>query len=646
MAQTATQPPQDTASTFESGCISHPGVLTQLLRHLGGSPGLDAHARQLLLLDPVLSLHALRLIADAHPDALLTELNLRQALASLPAHILKQWVLNGVVDHLLHASDRQAALLDQDWHQAVTTAALCRALAELHGYRNPEEAWLAGLLVHLPAFVRHAQTPEAARLTSLAALESIPLRGFLADTLRYRDAPPARLQDAAPLVRLVLSALRLLSDPVPDDAVFLLPALPTETLREMLHNAKQNADRLTRTIQATPPSQAGTEVMRFSRLEAAAGLPDRGGDAVIEALAASLAAEEGLYDPIYLALDKRSSSLVSQALGGRIPPAISLRMEGSNAAAVRALFTRGCVVVFAQDTDTALLDQQIIRQAQADGLAALPVGEGGNRGVLMVCGHHHALEKLAANPQHYTRLANLVGRGPASAGEQAAGGIPVVEEVYARVRRACHEVSNPLGIIKNYLTILNVKLGDDALVVDELRIIHEELDRITRIVRGMLHDGAQNGEARKDTDINLLVQDMVKMATPTLHGKGVRVDTQLAAGLPRLTHDRDALKQIVLNLLLNALEASPEGGTVRVGTAILLNQHRERFLEISITDNGAGIPPERMDTLFEPVETGKGAGHAGLGLSIVKHLTESLDGTILCKSGAAGTTFQISLPLV
>ena len=80
-------------------------------------------------------------------------------------------------------------------------------------------------------------------------------------------------------------------------------------------------------------------------------------------------------------------------------------------------------------------------------------------------------------------------------------------------------------------------------------------------------------------------------------------------------------------------------------TAAVTNQRRERFLEILVADSGKGIPPERMDQLFEPMETDKGAGHAGLGLSIVKSLTESLEGSITLKSGPFGSTFQISLPL-
>jgi signal transduction histidine kinase len=215
-----------------------------------------------------------------------------------------------------------------------------------------------------------------------------------------------------------------------------------------------------------------------------------------------------------------------------------------------------------------------------------------------------------------------------------------------RIRRAAHEINNPLGIIKNYLAILKVKLGDDAPIADELRIIYEELDRIVRIVRGLSRNEFPEVPVAKDADLNALIQDLVKVTQPTWFGKGIQVFAQLAPSLPRLSGDRDKLKQIVLNLMLNAIEATPSGGVVRLETASLSNHRHEHFIEIIVADSGGGIPPDVARKIFDPLETGKGDGHAGLGLSIVKSLTESMQGSIVFKTGATGTTFQILLPSI
>jgi len=270
------------------------------------------------------------------------------------------------------------------------------------------------------------------------------------------------------------------------------------------------------------------------------------------------------------------------------------------------------------------------------------VGEGNARGVLLICGDREALTDIAAHPERYTRLGELAGRtGPA--GEPTPGdGDP---HLSGRVRRAAHEINNPLGIIKNYLAILKAKLGNEAPIADELRIIHEELDRIVRIVRTLAHDDENLAELEEETDIGLLADDLVKVTAPTWKPRGIRVTNKAAAGLPRLMCDRDKLKQILLNLLLNALEATPDGGEVRLETSQVTNHRRERFIEMQVSDSGHGIRPELAERLFDPVETEKGGNHAGLGLAIVKTLTEDLGGNLSFKTSSLGTTFQLVFPL-
>jgi signal transduction histidine kinase len=160
----------------------------------------------------------------------------------------------------------------------------------------------------------------------------------------------------------------------------------------------------------------------------------------------------------------------------------------------------------------------------------------------------------------------------------------------------------------------------------------------------LTHDDVDSTGLAETSDLNALIQDLVKVTQPTWQSKGIQVTALLTPGLARLTNDRDKLKQIVLNLMLNAIEATPPGGTVRLETAALSNHRHEHFIEILVADSGTGIPPDVAEQIFDPLDTAKGEGHAGLGLSIVKSLTESMQGSITFKTGASGTTFQISLP--
>ncbi len=610
---------------------------------------LDDPLQGLLLLDPAMTVHMLQLVGNHYQGALLAELKLDEVLTILNTGATKQLVIASAIAQLANPA-MAGGHPDEDWGHALAAAHMSRFLAEKAGYPGLDEAWVAGLMTQLPRFARGAGTPEAARRDCIALLERLPLRTFLPDVVRYLDEPVERLRDAAPLVRHAIAAHRLTrtaddSIATAHDAVILSQPIDQEEIRAMLQHTNKAVETILSQHGASRSGDMASELMRFGRLEIAAGNAGEGEEASIAALADSLASQDGLFDPIYLRLNKHTSTLEAVPIGERGAPPISIRVEGSGTAAVHALFTRTCVVVMYDDAGASVLDLQIIRQADADGLAAIPVGEGEQRGVLLICGDKEVLTEVAANAGHYARLGEIAGRVPAQGANQAESDQAVsVDGLPSRVRRAAHEINNPLGIIKNYLAILKVKLGDNAPISDELRIIYEELDRIFRIIRNLSHDETEGGEAGVLTDVNNLIADLVKVTAPTWNTKGLQVQTQLTEGLPRLSCDRDKLKQIVLNLLLNAMEATPHGGLVRIETAALANHRHEHFVEILVADSGPGIPPERAIQLFDPVETDKGGGHAGLGLSIVKTLTESLRGVISFKSGMTGTTFLVTLP--
>ncbi len=610
--------------TSAAGIPSHSGVLINLLDALAGAGGLSEEARTWLMLDPGLALEIVR--TTAQPGVASSRYSFAELCGQMSLATLKGLVSNAAIRQL---AEPATALPDADWSRAISLAHLCHALARHTAYPAPDEAWLAGLFCSPPGIE--------------AALSELPLRGFLADAPRFLHEPASRLRDATPLPRLAAAAWHLLERRAPGDVdtLSLRPPPGHESLRAML----QEMDKSVEVFSALARAQQDLTgaVARFTRAElATGGMHERTIEGVLAA-ARLLAEQEGLSDPLYLRLDKRTSMLESRDLGELRAQPISIRVEGSNAAAVRALFTRTPVVVYTDSgNDASLLDIQLARQANADGVAAIPVGVGATRGVLLVCGDREALADIAAHAERYSRLGELAGRAippvePAlEAGDPRLGG---------RVRRAAHEINNPLGIIKNYLAILKAKLGGEAPIADELRIIHEELDRIVRIVRTLAHDDDSLAELSEETDIGQLAEDLVKVTAPTWQPRDIQVTNQHGAGLPRLTCDRDKLKQILLNLLLNALEATPDGGEVRLETAQVTNQRRERFIELQVSDSGSGIRPEVAEQLFDALETDKGNGHAGLGLAIVKGLTEDLGGSISFKTSSSGTTFQLLFPL-
>jgi signal transduction histidine kinase len=109
--------------------------------------------------------------------------------------------------------------------------------------------------------------------------------------------------------------------------------------------------------------------------------------------------------------------------------------------------------------------------------------------------------------------------------------------------------------------------------------------------------------------------------------------------------DPDVLKQILVNLIKNAVEALPDGGHIEIASRGHVNRERRMYAELVVSDNGPGLSPEVMANLFSKVRSTKEGQHRGLGLSIVHGLVQKVGGMISCRSGRSGTAFEILLPV-
>jgi signal transduction histidine kinase len=107
----------------------------------------------------------------------------------------------------------------------------------------------------------------------------------------------------------------------------------------------------------------------------------------------------------------------------------------------------------------------------------------------------------------------------------------------------------------------------------------------------------------------------------------------------------DTLKQILVNLVRNAVEAMPAGGEIQIMNNGLVNRDGLLYTELCVADTGPGVPPEVLANLFSPIRSDKGEGHQGLGLSIVHSLVRKSQGLISCRSSKKGTTFEMLFPV-
>jgi nitrogen-specific signal transduction histidine kinase len=221
-------------------------------------------------------------------------------------------------------------------------------------------------------------------------------------------------------------------------------------------------------------------------------------------------------------------------------------------------------------------------------------------------------------------------------------------------RKVGHEVNNRLGIMKNYIKILGMRLPEEDLALGELKIVSEEIDRVSHIA-DQLSDFSQptTGEHAAVSLEHLFAGLMKILDVSILQPKKIDAHLSLDPTVSEIVTDQDALKQVFINLIKNAAEAMPDGGNIYLRTRRVeacresgIGDKGRGALEITLTDDGPGMSDHIKSRLFEPYNSSKGTDHSGLGLSIVHNIIEELKGAISCESAEGkGTSFRIVLPL-
>jgi len=212
-----------------------------------------------------------------------------------------------------------------------------------------------------------------------------------------------------------------------------------------------------------------------------------------------------------------------------------------------------------------------------------------------------------------------------------------------------HEINNPLQSVIGCMGLAQESLaaGEEKDADDLLRIATEELERAAAIVAQLrdLNRPAGSGE-RARADVNLLLEHVLMLTREQFHRRGVEVVRDVTVDLPSLVLAPDRIQQAFLNLVLNAMEAMPDGGRLRVSTSRRQPEvaHDPSGVSISFTDTGPGIAPEALPHIFDPFYTTKPEG-LGLGLYITRSIVEEHGGRIEVESlFREGATFTVWLP--
>ena len=214
-----------------------------------------------------------------------------------------------------------------------------------------------------------------------------------------------------------------------------------------------------------------------------------------------------------------------------------------------------------------------------------------------------------------------------------------------------HEINNPLEAIKNSLYLLVNKTSPDDPNYRFLEIAKKETERVSRILSQMLGFYRPTASMAQ-VDLKALIEEAESLVEKHLRQRGVRLHNDLSAALPAVRASADQIKQVILNLLLNAGDAMPEGGgNIYVSTHASSEASPELLLSdavnIQIRDTGKGIADEHVPHIFEPFFSTKQEGKGtGLGLWVSFNIVRSHGGNIRVRSRPGrGTTFTITLPI-
>jgi two-component system NtrC family sensor kinase len=212
-----------------------------------------------------------------------------------------------------------------------------------------------------------------------------------------------------------------------------------------------------------------------------------------------------------------------------------------------------------------------------------------------------------------------------------------------------HEINNPLTGVLTYTHMLLRRKELSPEVRSDLETIVSATERVRKIVKGLLDFSRQTQLDPEPTEVNRLVRSAIALVENQALVKGVNIKFSEGENLPPVTLDRSQMQSVLINIMINAMDATEPGGNIRIFTAAALsgNEASHRGVEITVADTGCGIPPENLRRLFDPFFTTKAIGQGtGLGLSVSQGIVQRHGGTIRVQSEVGkGSRFFVWLPV-
>ena len=679
-----------------------PQILIKLIEHLqaddAGMPELAA----LIAKDAAMTSKILTVANSSAYHRNARVVGLEQSLVSLGTDMIKTLVISESVFQTFNSFPHSSSTdLRGFWKGSLTTAVIARDIAKRMEYPQVEEAYLAGLLHNVGRLALLATAPKEYAFNFMARddedlcaveqrtlqithseagawlIERWHLDSFLADSVLYHHEPISRLESAHPLIRMVRLAHLLCFHEDQRQAIEEaghLCSLDAEALEQVVNNAARQVEKSaaylgidlagaddvpTPSAYAPPPvdpvQQRLSEEVRNMVLVSEMGQTfarQQGESGLLEAMTRSARILFDFENAVVLLENPTGHALHGAAAGDQQQRLAELviPLNKGGVVADAALERRLAFVSRDGNPQQALsvAEEQLFRLLGSEAMVCVPL-VANQRCLGVLIGGAPAWQM--AGFQKRERFLQSFGTQAAAALETAISErghakrqiAHVAEEYREASRRVVHEVNNPLSIIKNYLSVLDGKLAKREPVVGEMSILNEEIDRVGQLINGLAD--LQPTETSRVTDVARVVDDVLRLFRATdFVPASVQIVVRMQEEPAEIDGDADLLKQILVNLIKNAVEALADGGKIEISNRGHVNRERKLYLELVVSDTGPGLSAEVLANLFSAVRSTKEGAHHGLGLSIVHSLVKKMQGLITCRSGKTGTTFEILLP--